>query len=87
MHDALVEFAEEHQISIFFAEESVAGMTVPPISGQFSLTEALTRILHGHCLRHEFVRDTFVAIQIVALALLALWPELATWLPEVVYGR
>ncbi len=29
----------------------------------------------------------FVAIQIVALALLALWPELATWLPEIVYGR
>jgi len=29
----------------------------------------------------------FVAIQIVALALLAVWPELATWLPEVVYGR
>ena len=29
----------------------------------------------------------FVAIQLVALALLALWPALATWLPEVVYGR
>jgi len=29
----------------------------------------------------------FVAIQIFALALLALWPELATWLPEVIYGR
>jgi len=29
----------------------------------------------------------FVAIQVIALVLLALWPELATWLPEVVYGR
>jgi TRAP-type mannitol/chloroaromatic compound transport system permease large subunit len=29
----------------------------------------------------------FVVIQIAALALLALWPELATWLPEVIYGR
>ena len=29
----------------------------------------------------------FVGIQIIALALLALWPELATWLPEVIYGR
>jgi len=29
----------------------------------------------------------FVAIQILALSLLALWPELATWLPEVIYGR
>ncbi len=28
----------------------------------------------------------FVAIQIIALVLLALWPALATWLPEVVYG-
>ena len=28
----------------------------------------------------------FVAIQLFALALLALWPELATWLPDVVYG-
>jgi TRAP-type mannitol/chloroaromatic compound transport system permease large subunit len=28
----------------------------------------------------------FVAIQLVALALLAAWPELATWLPERVYG-
>lgn len=28
----------------------------------------------------------FVAIQVLALALLALWPELATWLPEKIYG-
>ena len=28
----------------------------------------------------------FVVIQLVGLAMLALWPELATWLPEVVYG-
>ncbi len=28
----------------------------------------------------------FIAIQLLALALLALWPELATWLPTVVYG-
>ena len=28
----------------------------------------------------------FVIIQLVALALLAFWPELATWLPGVVYG-
>jgi len=29
----------------------------------------------------------FVAIQIVALAIVAAWPGLATWLPEVVFGR
>ena len=29
----------------------------------------------------------FVAIQLLALAALALLPELATWLPSVVYGR
>ena len=29
----------------------------------------------------------FVAIQIAALVLLAIFPQLATWLPEVVYGR
>lgn len=28
----------------------------------------------------------FIAIQILALSLLALWPQLATWLPKVVYG-
>ncbi|NNF62261.1 MAG: TRAP transporter large permease subunit [Gammaproteobacteria bacterium] len=28
----------------------------------------------------------FVAIQLVALAILAAWPQLATWLPGVVYG-
>ena len=28
-----------------------------------------------------------VAIQLVALAMLAFWPELATWLPEEVYGE
>ncbi len=28
----------------------------------------------------------FIAIQVLALVLLALWPELATWLPEQVYG-
>jgi TRAP-type mannitol/chloroaromatic compound transport system permease large subunit len=29
----------------------------------------------------------FVGIQLVALALLALWPGLATWLPGIVYGH
>ncbi len=29
----------------------------------------------------------FVAIQLLALGLLALFPELATWLPSVIYGR
>ncbi|MEO0995917.1 MAG: TRAP transporter large permease subunit [Pseudomonadota bacterium] len=29
----------------------------------------------------------FVAIQLAALGMLALWPELATWLPERIYGR
>jgi TRAP-type mannitol/chloroaromatic compound transport system permease large subunit len=28
----------------------------------------------------------FVAIQLLALALLGLWPELATWLPDRIYG-
>ena len=29
----------------------------------------------------------FVAIQLLALGMLAAFPELATWLPEIVYGR
>ncbi len=29
----------------------------------------------------------FVAIQLLALCLIATWPELATWLPEVIYGN
>ncbi len=29
----------------------------------------------------------FVALQLVALVLLAFWPQLATWLPEFFYGR
>jgi TRAP-type mannitol/chloroaromatic compound transport system permease large subunit len=28
----------------------------------------------------------FVAIQILALAIVAVWPALATWLPKLVYG-
>jgi tripartite ATP-independent transporter DctM subunit len=28
----------------------------------------------------------FIIIQLIALGMLAMWPELATWLPEVVYG-
>ncbi|RMG55482.1 MAG: TRAP transporter large permease subunit [Gammaproteobacteria bacterium] len=28
----------------------------------------------------------YIAIQLVALGLLALWPQLATWLPDVIYG-
>jgi TRAP-type mannitol/chloroaromatic compound transport system permease large subunit len=28
----------------------------------------------------------FIAIQLVALGMLALWPALATWLPDLVYG-
>ena len=62
LHDALVEFAEEHQISIFFAEETVADMTVAPVKGQFSVAEALSALLEGHCLRYAFVRDSFIAI-------------------------
>ena len=27
----------------------------------------------------------FVAIQVLALAILALWPALATWLPDIIY--
>ncbi|MDH3767435.1 MAG: TRAP transporter large permease subunit, partial [Gammaproteobacteria bacterium] len=27
----------------------------------------------------------FVAIQLVALGILAVWPQLATWLPSVIY--
>jgi tripartite ATP-independent transporter DctM subunit len=29
----------------------------------------------------------FVAIQLLALCLIAIWPELATWLPEQIYGN
>ena len=29
----------------------------------------------------------FVAIQLLALCLLAVWPEIATWLPAEVYGH
>ncbi len=29
----------------------------------------------------------FVAIQLLALCLISIWPELATWLPEVIYGN
>ena len=29
----------------------------------------------------------FIVIQLVALAAVAYWPELATWLPEIVFGR
>ena len=29
----------------------------------------------------------YIAIQLGAIGLLALWPQLATWLPDVVYGR
>jgi len=28
----------------------------------------------------------FIAIQVIALGLLAFWPALATWLPDLVYG-
>lgn len=28
----------------------------------------------------------FIAIQLAALALLALWPDIATWLPKALYG-
>jgi TRAP-type mannitol/chloroaromatic compound transport system permease large subunit len=28
----------------------------------------------------------FIVIQVITLALIALWPQLATWLPKVVYG-
>jgi TRAP-type mannitol/chloroaromatic compound transport system permease large subunit len=28
----------------------------------------------------------FIGIQLLMLGILAVWPELATWLPEVIYG-
>ena len=33
-----------------------------------------------------FIIIPFIAIQIFAMALLVLWPELATWLPNLIYG-
>jgi len=28
----------------------------------------------------------FIALQVLMLAILALWPELATWLPQAIFG-
>ena len=28
----------------------------------------------------------FVAIQVLALVILAIWPELTTWLPSIIFG-
>jgi TRAP-type mannitol/chloroaromatic compound transport system permease large subunit len=28
----------------------------------------------------------FIVIQLIGLGVLALWPELATWLPSVIFG-
>ena len=48
--------------------------------------------LRGVAPREVSTRDIYrgvmpyIAIQLVALGLLALWPALATWLPQVVYG-
>ncbi len=48
--------------------------------------------LRGVAPREVATRDIYrgvmpyIAIQLVALGLLALWPALATWLPQVVYG-
>lgn len=62
LKSALVALGRQTQVSLFFAEETVAGIASPAIEGQFVLEDILARLTAGHCLSYEYVRETLVAI-------------------------
>jgi len=62
LHDALLELANELEVSLFFAKETVAGLHTESIQGQYTLEGLFSELLGEMCLTYEFVRVRLVAI-------------------------
>ncbi len=62
LHDVLLKLATELEVSLFFARETVAGIEVEALEGEFTLPALFDALLADVCLQHEFVRERLVAI-------------------------
>ena len=63
LREALLLFGQQTQTSVFFAEETVAGIEIAPLSGSFSSPgAAISSLLADTCLEFDFIRERFVTI-------------------------
>ena len=62
LRDNLLSLAQDIELSIFFSEESVDGLTVDGVTNELTVRELLTLWLTPHCLEAEFIRSRFVVI-------------------------
>ncbi len=62
LHEVLLQLATELEVSLFFARETVDGIEVDSVQGEYTLPALFNELLSGACLQHEFVRDRLVAI-------------------------
>ena len=66
LHDALLQLAATHRISMFYAQETVAQLTIKPISGEYTLDQLFMALLRAvdqdRCLSYEVVRPRLVAL-------------------------
>jgi hypothetical protein len=65
------------------AHPRVVGVPARRVNTGAELLQPLSRAAHGE---HAALDAAFVLIQLLALVLLALFPELVTWLPAVIFG-
>ncbi|MCR9258186.1 MAG: TonB-dependent receptor [Pseudomonadaceae bacterium] len=62
LQSTLLRFAREHQVSIFFSKDTVAGVQHDAVQGTYTLAEVFARLLGTACLDYEFIRERLIAI-------------------------
>lgn len=62
LRDNLFKLAQDIELSIFFAEETVAGLSVDAVNEQTTVGQLLEAWLTPHCLAADFIREKFVTI-------------------------
>ncbi len=88
LHQVLVKLATDLNVSLFFAQETVTGIEVEAVSGDYTLEHLFAKLLADTCLQHEFIRTTLIAIspgcaepEVGADERMAATPELAPAAP------
>ncbi|MEM7079825.1 MAG: TonB-dependent receptor [Pseudomonadota bacterium] len=62
LSDALVALAQQSEHSLFFETDGLATLMTSGLRGRVTVSEALARLLTGHCFEFEFIRPRLVTI-------------------------